>query len=86
MKRDSLNTSILFTLHFQSRGGMLNQTGGTYSHSGMMGCLRIPISELNLGEMPCLDGIVKAGKSTSSTEVLFKNSRSSDHNALDQRS
>ena len=35
MKRESLNTSIP-SLHFQSRSGMLNHTGGTHSHSGMM--------------------------------------------------
>ena len=44
MKRESLNTSIP-SPHFQSRIGMLNHTGGTYSHSGMMNCLRIPTAE-----------------------------------------
>ena len=35
MKRESLNTSVP-SHHFGSRSGMLNLTGGTYSHSGMM--------------------------------------------------
>ena len=33
-ERESLNTSIP-SHHFQSRGGMLNHTGGTYCHSGI---------------------------------------------------
>ena len=49
MNKKSLNTSIP-SLHFQSRSGMLNHTGGTYSHSGMMDYPRIPLSELNLGK------------------------------------
>ena len=51
MKRESLNTSIQ-SLHFQSRSGMLNHTGGTYSHGGMMEYPRIPITEWNLGKFP----------------------------------
>ena len=31
---------------------MLNHTGGTYSHSGMMDNPRIPFTELNLGTFP----------------------------------
>ena len=49
MKRESLNTSIPLH-HFQSGGGMLNHTGGTYSHSGMMDSPRIPITERHLGK------------------------------------
>ena len=63
MKRESLNTSIP-SLHFQSRSGMLNHTGGTYSHSGMMDNPRIPFTELNLGTFPTRWNF-KAGKSTS---------------------
>ena len=48
MKRESLNTSIPLP-HFH-RSGILNHTGGTYSHSGMMDYPRIPISEMHLGK------------------------------------
>ena len=48
MKRESLNASIP-SPHFQSRSGMLNHTGGTYSHNGIIDCPRFPISELRLG-------------------------------------
>ena len=51
MQRESLNTSIP-SHHFQSGGGMLNYTGGTYSHNGFMDNPRIPFSELNLGKFP----------------------------------
>ena len=47
MKRESLNTSIQ-SPHFQSRSGMLNHTGGTYSHGCMMDYPRIPVTEWNL--------------------------------------
>ena len=49
MRREPLNTSIP-SPHFQSGCGMLNHTGGTYSHSGMIDCPRFPISELHLGK------------------------------------
>ena len=63
MKRESLNTSIPL-LHFQSRSGILNHTGGTYCHSGMMDYPRSPIAELHLGKFH--DSVnFKAGKSTS---------------------
>ena len=45
--RESLNTQTQ-SPHFQSRSGILNHTGGTYSHSGMMDP-RTPVAELNLG-------------------------------------
>ena len=51
MKRESLNTSIPL-LHFQSRSGILNHTGGTYCHSGMMDYPRSPMAELHLGKFP----------------------------------
>ena len=47
MRREPQNSSRP-VLHFQSGGGMLNHTGGTCPHSGMMDYLRIPIPELNL--------------------------------------
>ena len=51
MKRESLNTSIPLP-HFQCGDGMLNHTGGTYSHSGMTDYPRIPIREMHLGKFP----------------------------------
>ena len=63
MERESLNTSIP-SPHFQSRSGMLNHTGGTYSHSGMMDDPRIPMTEWNLWNFLTL-WIFKAGQSTS---------------------
>ena len=55
---------------------MLNHTGGTYFHGGMMDYQRIRISELSHGKYP--DSVKFQG--------LFTNSRSSGHHALDQRS
>ena len=49
MKRESLNTSTQ-SPHFRSRSGMLNHTGGKYSHGGMMDYPRIPVTEWNLGK------------------------------------
>ena len=49
MKRESLNTSVL-SPHFQSKSGMLNHTGGTYSHGGIMVYTRFHITEWNLGK------------------------------------
>ena len=51
MKRESLNTSIP-SPHLHSRSGMLNHTGGTYSHSGMMDYRRILVTEWNLVKFP----------------------------------
>ena len=51
MKKESTDTSIQ-SPHFQSRSGMLNHTGGTYSHSGMMDYPSVPITEWNLGTFP----------------------------------
>ena len=76
MKRESLNTSIA-SLHFQSRSGMLNHTGGTYSHKRVMDYPGFPISELNLGKFPDC-GISKL-ESQLPDWGLSKNSRSSDH-------
>ena len=41
MKRESLNTPI-HSSHFRRRSGMLNHTGGTYSHVGLTDYPRIP--------------------------------------------
>ena len=51
MRREPQNSSILVP-RFQSGGGLLNHTGGTYSHGGMIDFPRFPISELNLGKFP----------------------------------
>ena len=37
---------------FQSRGGVFDDTGGTYSHGGMIDYPRFPISEMHLGRFP----------------------------------
>ena len=36
----------------QRGGGILNRTGGIYSHGGMMDYTRFPISEMHLGRFP----------------------------------
>ena len=51
MRQEPQNSSILVP-RFQSGGGLLNHTGGTYSHEGMIDSTRLPISELHLGEFP----------------------------------
>ena len=63
MKGESLNTSIP-SVHFRSRSGILDHTGGTCCHSGMMEYPRSPITELHLGNFLTLWNF-KAGKSTS---------------------
>ena len=84
MKRESLNTSIL-SHHFQSRSGFLKHVGGIYSHNGMTGCPRILVSDLNLGQF--LHSMeFQCWKVNFRSEVLCKKSRSSNHNALYQRS
>ena len=68
-KENRWNTSIPST-HFQSRSGMLNHDGGTYSHSGMMDYPRILFSELNLGKFP--DSMeFQSWKVNSTTEVCL---------------
>ena len=47
MKRKQLNASVP-SPRFQSGDGMLNHTGGTYSHSGMVDYPIIPITEMHL--------------------------------------
>ena len=78
MKGESLNTSIP-PPHFQSRGGMLNHIGGIYSHSGMMDYPR-----MESWKNSRLYGISQL-ESQLQDLGLSKNSRSSAHNALDQR-
>ena len=71
--------------HFQSGSGMLKDSGGTCSHSDMIDYPRFPISELHLGKFSCHCGITKL-ESQLQDWSKFKDSRSSSHNALDQRS
>ena len=61
--RKPLNTSIPLP-HFQRGGCMLNHTGGTYSHSGVIDYPGFPISEWNLGKLLTLWNF-KPGMSTS---------------------
>ena len=51
MRREPQNSSIPVP-RFQCGGGLLNHTGGTSSHSGMIDYTRFPISELHLGNFP----------------------------------
>ena len=49
--REPQNSSTLVP-RFQSGDGLLNHTGGTYSHNGTIDYLRFPTSELHLGKVP----------------------------------
>ena len=50
-KREWLST-LSRSRHFECRSGMLNRTGGTYSHGGMIDHPRFPILELHLAKFP----------------------------------
>ena len=68
--------------HFPSGGGMLNHTGGTYSHGGMIDHPRFPISELHLGKF--LDSMeFQSWKVNSKNWSVYKESTCSSHNAMD---
>ena len=56
MKKGSLKTPTQ-SRHFQSRSGLLNQTGGTYSHGGMMVYPRIFCYGMESCEISWLCGI-----------------------------
>ena len=85
MKRESLNTPTQ-SPHFQSRSGMLNHTGGTYSHIVMMDYPRVPCTEWNLGKIP--DSLeFQSWKPNFRTDVCMRTAeRTSSHYAVDQRS
>ena len=68
MKRESLNTSIQ-SPHFQSRSGMLNHTGGTYSLNSMMVYPRVPITEWILEQFQTLSARVTAGPAEQGFEL-----------------
>ena len=51
MRRESQNSSIPVP-RFQRGAGLLNHTGGTYSHGGVVDYPRFPTSVLNLGKFP----------------------------------
>ena len=63
---------------------MLNLTGRTYSHNGMLDCPRPPISEMHLGKLP--DSMEFQNWKIDVKNEVCKNSESSDHYALNQRS
>ena len=70
MRQELLNSSILAP-RFQSGGGLLNHTGGTYSHGGTIDYTRFPVSELHLGEFP--DSVeFQSWKGNFKTEVCSK--------------
>ena len=70
MKREPLDTTIPIP-NFQSRSGMLNHTGGTYSHSGMMDHPRNPIMEWNLGKFS--DPVeLQSWKTTSELKFVYE--------------
>ena len=70
MKRESLNTPIQ-SLHFQSRSGILDHTGGTSFHVGMMDYPSVPIAEWNLGK--CHDSVeLQSWKLNFRTEVCMR--------------
>ena len=48
MKRELLNAPTQ-SHHFRSRSGMFGNTGGIYSHSGMMDYPKVPVTEWNFG-------------------------------------
>ena len=50
MRREPQNSSILVP-RFQSGGGLLDHTGGTYSHHDMIGYPRFPTSAWHLGKI-----------------------------------
>ena len=50
-RREPQNSSIPVP-RFQSGGGTLNHTGGTYSHGGMIDYTRFPILEMHPGKFP----------------------------------
>ena len=63
-----VNTSIQ-PPHFQSRSGMLNHTGGAYSHNGMMDYPRILVQN-GIMEIFLTLSNFKAGESTSELRVV----------------
>ena len=48
--RPDISETARREMNLQSRNGILNHSGGTFSHSGMMDCPRVPIAEWNLGQ------------------------------------
>ena len=75
--REPQNSSILVP-RFQRGSGILHHTGGTFSHGGMMDYTRFPISENSHYGISKLESQLQHWS-------MFKISRSSSHNALDQR-
>ena len=77
MRRESQNSSI-HVPRFQRGAGLLNHSGGTYSHSGVVDYPRFPILVLHLGKF--LDSMeYQSLKVNFKTEVCGKISRSLHH-------
>ena len=84
MRREPQHSSIPVP-PFQSESGLLNHTGGTYSHSGVINYPRFPISKLHLGRFP--DSMeFQSWKVNFKNWSMCKTSKSSSRNAMDQRS
>ena len=86
-KREAQSSSIptpRFRLSIASLNP-LSHTGGTYSHNGMMGYPRFPISDVHPGKFSGLIGISRL-ESQLQDWSLLEDSRSSSHTAVDPRS
>ena len=77
MRREPQNSSLPVP-RFQSGGGMLHRTGGTYYPGGMTDYQRFPISKMHQGKFP-VSVEFQCWTISFRTEVLSPNSRSSDH-------
>ena len=85
LKSESLNTPIQ-SPHFQSSSGILDHTGGTDSHAGMMDYPRVPVTEWNLGNFPDSMEFQSWWKLNFRTEACMRTAETSSHHAVDQRS
>ena len=78
MRREPKNSSIPVP-RFQNRSGIVNNTGGNYSHGGTMAYTRFPISDVRLGKL-------QSWKCNFRTEVCQRTNDPRVTFALDQRS
>ena len=69
MRREPQHSSIHMP-RFQSGGGLLSHTGGTYSHSGVVDYPRFPITELHILDNSLTLWNFKAGESTSNLKYV----------------
>ena len=70
MRREPQNSSTPVP-RFQKGAGIVDLTGGTYSHNGMMDYPRFPIWEMHLGKFPDSKGF-QSWKVNSKIEVCSK--------------